>query len=261
MSMRLVPLVVGDLAVQPATFCPGLSADVAINAPMVMWWMEYQGHRLLFDTGGTAVPRAHAMGHRHYSRTAAQEPLQRLAAIGAAPGDVETVVLSHLHWDHAANWSLFAGATILVQRNEAAYAQSPGPGDWIYFDFRERAAPYVQPDRFTLIDGPWRPWRDVPAVQVIPLPGHTPGSQGLLIAGPRGPILLAGDTVPLRENLAREPPTPNGIATDRLVLAVTLQQLPREWTVFPSHDPGLRKYDGVNVLDERFWKGGTFGWN
>ncbi|MFN8620098.1 MAG: MBL fold metallo-hydrolase [Chloroflexota bacterium] len=40
--------------------------------------------------------------------------------------DVEFVLLTHLHWDHAGNCDLFPEATVFVQRDELRYAIAPG---------------------------------------------------------------------------------------------------------------------------------------
>ena len=56
----------------------------------------------------------------------AQEPANALRDAGVDPRDVEFVVLTHLHWDHAGNCDLFPDARVLVQRDELRYAIAPG---------------------------------------------------------------------------------------------------------------------------------------
>ena len=257
--MRLTPLVVGHLSVDVHTFFPKAPAGSSMEAPVVMWVLQHEGGTLLFDTGGSDVRHAHRMGHRHYRRAPSEEPVEKLRAIGVRPGDVDTVVLSHLHWDHASNWRLFERADILVAAAEVAYAARPDPGHQVYFDFRSGPAPYWDPERFHLAEGE-QTLTSRGDVRLVPLPGHTPGSQGLLIASPVGPVLLPGDAVPLRENL-RAPPTPNGIAVDHAALQRTLDGLGPEWTVFPSHEPSLEPFDRKNILSSAWWKDGAFQWS
>src|ERR1022692_4838981 len=69
------------------------------------------GRRLLFDTAG-------------YNERATV--INSLAKLSVAPEDVDFVVLSHLHFDHAANWDLFPKAEIIVHEREIAYADSRG---------------------------------------------------------------------------------------------------------------------------------------
>ena len=82
-----------------------------------------RGRRLLFDTAG-------------YNERATV--INSLAKLGVVPEDVDFVVLSHLHFDHAANWDLFANAEIIVHEREIAYADSRGG--------RQRRAPVSHAD-------------------------------------------------------------------------------------------------------------------
>src|SRR6201996_4030131 len=50
----------------------------------------------------------------------------RLRRAGVDPAAVTKVVLSHLHWDHAANADLFANAEILVHQRELDAADRVG---------------------------------------------------------------------------------------------------------------------------------------
>jgi glyoxylase-like metal-dependent hydrolase (beta-lactamase superfamily II) len=42
-------------------------------------------------------------------------------------------------------------------------------------------------------------------ITLVPLPGHTPGFQGVLVQVPSGPCLIAGDNCPLFENWEGNP--------------------------------------------------------
>lgn len=257
--MTLTPLVVGHLSVDTRTFYPKAPEHTAIEAPVLMWVLRDGDRTLVFDTGGSDVAHAHRMGHGHYQRTRQEEPLEKLTAIGVRPQDVNTVVLSHLHWDHASNWQLFERATVWVGARDISYAAHPDSGHEVYFDFCGGPAPYWDPDRFHAVDGE-RALSQDGAVRIVPLPGHTPGSQGLLVASAVGTVLLPGDAVPLLHNLADTPPTPNGIAVDSVALQRTLNDLAPEWTVFPSHDPSLEPFDQENILSSACWKDGAFQW-
>jgi glyoxylase-like metal-dependent hydrolase (beta-lactamase superfamily II) len=48
---------------------------------------------------------------------------------GIERGDIDTVVLTHLHWDHCQNTDLFPNARILVNPKELDYARNPARGD------------------------------------------------------------------------------------------------------------------------------------
>ena len=61
--------------------------------------------------------------------TASKTLTSQLAGIGYAPKDISYLALSHFHWDHVGNASLFAGATWLVPpaEREIMFAEPPSP--------------------------------------------------------------------------------------------------------------------------------------
>jgi N-acyl homoserine lactone hydrolase len=138
--------------------------------------------------------------------------LAALAGAGFSPQAADLLVLSHLHNDHAGNLDLFAGTRagqhVVVQESELAhalvvthkqgrrYVDSYNPGDFA-------GIPGIA---FTTISG------DVEiadGVELIHLPGHTPGSQGMVVhtAGD-GVIILTADAVNQARNYGPPPMAP-----------------------------------------------------
>jgi glyoxylase-like metal-dependent hydrolase (beta-lactamase superfamily II) len=84
-----------------------------------------------------------------------------------------------------------------------------------------------------------------PGVRTVPLPGHTPGLQGVLVDTAAGRHLIAGDSVPLYENLetGESGPIPPGIHTD---VATCFRSFDRMRAVadviLPSHDLEVLKH-------------------
>ena len=52
-----------------------------------------------------------------------------LESRGLGVDDIDTVILTHLHWDHCQNVDLFRNARVLVHSKELDYARSPKNGD------------------------------------------------------------------------------------------------------------------------------------
>ena len=86
---------------------------------------------------------------------------------GLSPDDIDTVVLTHLHWDHCQNADLFKGARIALHPREIDYARNPSPRDInaasYIADMMDKMKVDLVSDGDSIADG----------VSVIETPGHT----------------------------------------------------------------------------------------
>jgi len=116
--------------------------------------------------------------------------IAQVQAAGHKPSGITYLALSHYHWDHTANASLFASATWLVRQVErdAMFSDKPGgtsrPGT--YGALKNSKTMIVTADEHDVFgDG---------TVIVKAAPGHTPGHQVLFVNLPEtGPVVLSGD--------------------------------------------------------------------
>lgn len=168
-----------------------------------------------------------------------------LADAGYTVDDVDFVVQSHLHMDHAGGLEFFSGrdTPILVHETElefAYYSAKTGEGSAGYvladFDHDLNWRP-IHGDRERLFDG----------VEVVRLPGHTPGLLGLIVHLEGGQTLLvASDVADLSTNYKDEVPPGPGILRNRdawLDSIRTLKRIEREHDaeVVYGHDPAQRE--------------------
>jgi N-acyl homoserine lactone hydrolase len=184
-----------------------------VDIPMIYSVIQSQvdGRRKVFlvDTG---FATGESMTGRKFADF--ESPAVTLAKVGLTPADVDTILLTHLHFDHVGNIGAFPNATIYVQRSEyegwrnvlrklgdmpstkqSWVMSSMNPVDMPIF---ERA---VAEGRVSFVDG---------SAQVAPgislhlaSDTHTFGSQWLEITTPDGPLVLAGDCVVSYANLER----------------------------------------------------------
>jgi N-acyl homoserine lactone hydrolase len=97
---------------------------------------------------------------------------------------IDVVVNTHLHFDHCGGNHLFAGKPTYVQRRELDDARNLDD-----YTIREWVnAPGVT---YVPVDGELEV---VPGVRVLPTPGHTAGSQVVVVETSGRPIVIAGDT-------------------------------------------------------------------
>jgi glyoxylase-like metal-dependent hydrolase (beta-lactamase superfamily II) len=155
---------------------------------------------LMWDVGvvpDSAFKAAGGPATKEYA-TATKPLLPQLAAAGYTPADITYLVLSHVHWDHVANVSLFANSTWLVRKVErdAMFADTlPPRTDRSMFEaMRNTKTVIITSDDYDVFgDG---------TVVIKSTPGHTPGHQSLFVKLARtGPVVLAGDLYHYPEEL------------------------------------------------------------
>ena len=121
---------------------------------------------------------------------------EELRAVDVAPGDVDTVVITHVHDDHI-GWNVAEG-TIEPGFPNAQYLVHRADWEWMASstDEENRAifeavlAPLERTSQLDLTD---KPVELTPELLVHPAPGHTPGHQVVLIDSNGERAIVAGD--------------------------------------------------------------------
>jgi N-acyl homoserine lactone hydrolase len=164
--------------------------------PIHAWLIEHEEGPILIDTGELAEVRDAPFARFSVERE--QEIGPSLKALGVEPGDVRTVVLTHLHGDHMNGLPALPGARVLISAAEARYAASPG-ARVIRAATRQPLPAGFDPEHISF-DGPAlggfpasRTLTADGAVQLVPAPGHTPGHMAVLVIEGELHRLIAGD--------------------------------------------------------------------
>lgn len=190
--------------------------------------------KILVDTSFQSVERTWEVRRRKIVRAPAQEVVAALASAGARPEQITTVILTHLHYDHAGNNQLFPKARFFVQREELRYALAPTSFDaTAYFAPSLGITPDYLGTKLELLDGDAE---IADGVRVITTPGHTPGHQSVIVDTAGGRYCIAGDAVMWYENMERR--IPPGIHTSMIDCMASMARIAREADhVLPGHDP------------------------
>jgi glyoxylase-like metal-dependent hydrolase (beta-lactamase superfamily II) len=190
--------------------------------------------KILVDTSFLSVERTWQIRRRKITRAPSQELAAALASAGARPEEITTVVLTHLHYDHAGNNQLFPKARFFVQREELRYALAPTSFDaTAYFAPSLGITPDYLGTKFELLDGDAE---IADGVRVITTPGHTPGHQSVIVDTAGGRYCIAGDAVMWYENMEKR--IPPGIHTSMIECMASLERIAREAEhVLPGHEP------------------------
>jgi glyoxylase-like metal-dependent hydrolase (beta-lactamase superfamily II) len=135
--------------------------------------------------------------------------VEQLKKRGISPEQVRFIILSHLHYDHSSGVQDFPNARIVISKKEW---ESSKVGRWraLMRGIMLQALKGIE-DRLLLIDyasgSPWGPFESSydlfgdGSLILLSTPGHTPGSQSLLVTlGSGKKVLLTGDAVWVREN-------------------------------------------------------------
>jgi glyoxylase-like metal-dependent hydrolase (beta-lactamase superfamily II) len=174
------------------------------------------------------------------------DPLKdSLARAGVAPEDVDLVINTHLHFDHAGGNTrpingrdvpTFPKAQYVVQRAELDHAMKPSDRDRASY-FADRFVPITEAARWQLVDGDVE---IVPGVSVIRVPGHNADIQAVKLTAADCALIFVADMLPTRHHL----PLPwmpgydlyplQTLETKRKRIAEIVKQ---GWIVAFGHDP------------------------
>jgi glyoxylase-like metal-dependent hydrolase (beta-lactamase superfamily II) len=194
----------------PTMFFPGLDPcrhdaqldrDGTIHIPTGCFLIQGPSDTILVDAGLGPLTLPYPEG----MPTAAGNPTpplseggalpEQLRSLGCAPGDVDTVVLTHLHADHI-GW-VAPGGTPFFENATVVF----GAADWdALIEGASDAEPGV-PGMKAARDAGRTQSLDATSVQLRPgvtlehCPGHTPGSYVVIVSSPSERLYLLGDVV------------------------------------------------------------------
>jgi N-acyl homoserine lactone hydrolase len=197
-----------SLANDESVWTPGENVGRSIEFSSTCWLLKHGAEWLLWDTG---VPEATLNDPRGWSTLPKlivyhldKTLTDQLAEIGLKPRDIGRVAISHTHGDHIGNVSLFPDSTIVMQRAELSWIHSRnGSKDNVNQLMALARKLLGTPKSLQLVDGDTDVFGDG-SVTLVSTPGHTPGSQSLLVhLRNSGFMILSGDVVHSEENFEK----------------------------------------------------------
>lgn len=207
----------------------------------IAWLLEdaERGRTFLVDTGSDGNVERNSRLNNPVDRSEGRHVVEMLGRHGVSPEQIDGIILTHLHWDHAqAVTDLPATIPVYCQKEELKFAIDPFPTDAKHYETRATdRLPYFLRifHQYRLLEGE----EEIePGIRVVPLPGHSCGSQGVVVDTAQGAFVLTGDQLNVLENW--ETRTPGGIYNDIGAYFASfrkLEQLERQGaTILPGHD-------------------------
>ncbi|MBV9532066.1 MAG: N-acyl homoserine lactonase family protein [Bradyrhizobium sp.] len=233
-----------SLANDESVWTPGENVGRSIEFSSTCWLIRHGSEWLLWDTGVPESALNDPAGWStlpklivyHLDKTLTDQ----FAEIGLKPRDIALVAISHTHGDHIGNVGLFTNSTILMQQAEYTWIHSPAGSNENVNQLMALARNLLgTPKNLQLIDGDTDVFGDG-SVTLISTPGHTPGSQSLLVhLNKSGFIILSGDVVHSEQNFERNiVPSLNTDKAESIASMEKIRQMIATYkaTLFINHD-------------------------
>jgi N-acyl homoserine lactone hydrolase len=157
----------------------------SIIRPYVMWYIRAGDTDVLVDTAIEAEDyRRYHPGFSNIPFEPVQSFDQALEKVGSSPDDIDIVIQTHLHMDHIYNTPKCRNAVVYVQKKALEFSLNPHPIFEITYPKH-----IVKDLAIEVIDGEQT---ILPGIAVMPVPGHTPGCQAVIVDTAEGKAVISG---------------------------------------------------------------------
>ena len=175
---------------------------------------------------------------------------EQLAQRGLKPGDVTDVLLTHSHYDHSINWTLFSHANIVIGGEELDWSLEQPWGETVVPELYVRELA-----QWPTLHRAGAGEEVFPGITAHMAPGHTPGSLVFVLDTGERDLVFTGDACKNRAELLSR-------AADMTYdAAVTRASIEAIWTFWsrrqgnilvPGHDlPMVQENGGPRYLGDR----------
>lgn len=217
-------------------------ASVWYQTPILAFLVIHPQGILLYDTGCNAEildqrPPNLKNLFPFYS-TEAERLENRLSEVGLQCKDVNIVVASHMHFDHAGNLHLFKDKRILVPKDDFTRGLVTTHSDPKYTGAYLKSSFDIEGMHYELLE---EDMEILPGIELVILEGHVPSLLGLVVhLKESGTVICPSDAIPLRMNYGPPPRLPGAVydslGFERTIKKVRKLQKAYNAQIFYSHD-------------------------
>jgi len=196
--MRIYLLDNGSIVIDHAQLMWNIGGGTPVRIPSYGLLIEHDDGLFVFDTGFDLDHTNAVLPFELPEQTSEQTIPGQLSACGYEPGDIKTLVNSHLHFDHVGGNKHLTEVTVVVHERELEQARNCQPFE--RFGYSDRSWDYDGAS-FRTISGDTEVAR---GLLLFETPGHTIGHYSLLVTPESGrPMVFAFDVVYTAEALEK----------------------------------------------------------
>jgi len=203
-DIRIYPLNLGNTVVDQSINTYRMGMGTKVNSKFGCYYLEADGKKIMVDTG-PASPEHATKWHKEVEPQIAQDQqsmIQLEKQANVKPEEIDIILITHLHWDHAYHLEKYPNAKIYVSKAELNFALNPLPPFFFsYENWQIGLIPFFIPSIPRIIQIDMVVQKLTENVYMIPTPGHSPGHMAVVVKTDKGPYVLAGDAVLSQENL------------------------------------------------------------
>lgn len=204
-----------------------------------IWVLKSGDQTIVVDTGYDTIEA------KRRNRPILRDPAKSLEALGINADNVDTVIITHLHYDHAGGLDRYPKAKFHIQKSEMEFATGPCMcGEVLRMPFtvdhvcdmvrKVYSGRVIFHDGDGIVDD---------GVTVHCVGGHSRGLQVVRVKTVAGYLCLASDASHYYENFLNQKPFPIVVDMENMISGFeTIQNLSSNKSlVIPGHDPIVTK--------------------
>jgi len=188
----------GNIQVPKYILSPGLDVGLSIDVPYLGFLLQSGSRNILVDTG----PRRQGTpnkGWGAYPANIEEKSLEKaLRGYALTAEEIDTVLFTHLHRSHAGNLKTLGKAQLIFQKDEWLSLLGPLSSRSCDEEYDSLSVDILKSMNCLKVEG------DIDledGIRIIKTPGHTPGSQSILVQTPKGGRIIVGDHWPFFFNI------------------------------------------------------------
>lgn len=190
-TWQIKVLYYGKITLPKSALTANLDANLVLDVPYLGFLLQRGKKNILVDTGISDSFIINGKAWGGYPAQAGRAYLEKsLADARVDPLDIDTILFTHLHNDHAANTTMFKKARLIFQKDEWRDLLDPLPVMNIRRDYDPTLIGELKTMDCLKVDGEFEV---TDGIRIYKTPGHTAGSMSIAVQTKKGVQVIVGD--------------------------------------------------------------------